>query len=58
MNNVAAVAAAKPLPQPTIEFRAKVSKMGPRRVICVPAYLYSHLNRLNGKELKIQILES
>ena len=42
---VAAAAAANP-PQPVIEFRCKVSKMGNRRIIGVPSYLLEHVEKL------------
>jgi hypothetical protein len=56
---VAAVAAAKPLPpqpQPIIEFRAKISKMGDKRMICVPTYLHKHVQNLGVREIKVMIL--
>lgn len=38
-----------------IEFRGRISKMGTRRVICVPSYLNNECIKLDGKELKISI---
>ena len=51
---VAAAAAAK-LPEPVIEFRGKISRMGNRRVICVPSYLFEHVERLGSREIKVMI---
>ncbi len=60
----AATAASKPLlpqalppqPQPIIEFRAKISKMGDKRMICVPTYLHKHVQNLGVREIKVMIL--
>lgn len=58
----AAAAASKPLPQtppqpqPIIEFRAKISKMGDKRMICVPTYLHKHVQNLGVREIKVMIL--
>ena len=51
---VAAAAAAK-LPEPAIEFRGKISRMGKRRIICVPSYLFDHVERLGAREIKVMI---
>lgn len=51
---VAAAAAAK-LPEPAIEFRGKISRMGKRRIICVPSYLFEHVETLGTREIKVMI---
>lgn len=58
--NVAAYTAAKRLTTINeailLEWRGKIVKMGNRRVVCVPAYLKEHATKLEGRELKIQII--
>lgn len=53
---VAAAAAAK-LPEPVIEFRGKISRMGNRRIIGVPSYLFEHVERLWAREVKVMIFD-
>jgi hypothetical protein len=53
---VAAAAAAKKLPEPVIEFRGRISRMGKKRIICVPSYLFEHVERLGSREIKVMIL--
>jgi hypothetical protein len=48
-------APAAPLPQPVIEFRGKISRMGNRRIIGVPSYLFEHVERLGTREIKVMI---
>lgn len=42
--------------QPIIEFRAKISKMGDKRMICVPTYLHKHVQDLGVREIKVMVL--
>ena len=51
---VAAAAAAKQ-PEPVIEFRGKISRMGNRRIIGVPSYLFEHVKRVGTREIKVMI---
>ena len=51
---VAAAAAAKQ-PEPVIEFRGKISRMGNRRIIGVPSYLFEHVERVGTREIKVMI---
>ena len=51
---VAAAAAAKQ-PEPIIEFRGKISRMGNRRIIGVPSYLFEHVKRVGTREIKVMI---
>ena len=51
---VAAAAAAKQ-PEPVIEFRGKISRMGNRRIIGVPSYLFEHVKRVGIREIKVMI---
>ena len=51
---VAAAAAAKQ-PEPVIEFRGKISRMGNRRIIGVPSYLFEHVRRVGTREIKVMI---
>ena len=48
---VAAAAAAKQ-PEPVIEFRGKISRMG---IIGVPSYLFEHVKRVGNREIKVMI---
>src|SRR5215472_2273324 len=51
---VAAAAAAKQS-EPVIEFRGKISRMGNRRIIGVPSYLFEHVKRVGTREIKVMI---
>ena len=51
---VAAAAAAKQ-PEPVIEFRGKISRMGNRRIIGVPSYLLEQAERVGTREIKVMI---
>ena len=50
-----AAAAAAKQPEPVIEFRGKISRMGNRRIIGVPSYLFEHVKRVGTREIKVMI---